>query len=126
MGKFIGRADVRWLRHEGEDRKIKTLSDFTYEDNDGNLWTVPAKTVCDGASIPKIFWTFFGSPFVGDYREASIVHDYLCDVKLVSSKKAHELWCEMLKTAGIGWWKRTTMCKMVKWFGPKFKAQGSK
>ena len=30
----------------------------------------------DGASIPRPLWSLVGAPYVGDYRRASIVHDY--------------------------------------------------
>ena len=33
----------------------------------------------DGASIPRALWTLVGSPYRGDYRRASIVHDQACD-----------------------------------------------
>ena len=39
----------------------------------GKIWTAPAGSVIDGASIPRFFWRVIGSPFIGYYRRASVV-----------------------------------------------------
>ena len=52
---------------------------FEYTDPDGITWSVPSDFVVDGASIPKALWALVGSPYTGDYRRASIVHDKACN-----------------------------------------------
>lgn len=121
--KFIGKLDVRMLRHKGADRKMKLLSNFSYRDKDGKLWLAPVGSIVDGASIPRAFWWIIGSPFVGDYRSATVIHDVYCQKKTRPSKRVHEVFGEMLKDLGLGWMKRTAMIKAVKWFGPKFKGR---
>lgn len=36
---------------------------------------IPAGFVCDGATTPRILWTFF--PPISDYVEAAFLHDFL-------------------------------------------------
>jgi hypothetical protein len=60
---------------------MEVLEDFSFEDPATKLWTTPAGTQVDGASIPRALWTIVGSPFTDDYRRASVVHDYYCDVR---------------------------------------------
>jgi Protein of unknown function (DUF1353) len=58
---------------------MKLLSDFWFRDPRGKEWRTPAGYVVDGASIPRALWTLAGSPYTGEYRRASIVHDKACD-----------------------------------------------
>lgn len=59
-------------------RDVELQSDFLYTDPNNNLWPVPAGHISDGASIPRQYWSFIGSPLTGKYRDAAIVHDYYC------------------------------------------------
>src|SRR6266446_3380743 len=52
---------------------------FSFEDPSHKIWLAPKNAVIDGASIPRALWTLVGSPYTGDYRRASIVHDKACD-----------------------------------------------
>jgi hypothetical protein len=58
---------------------MELIEEFHYVDPDGKLWPAPAGSVVDGASIPEALWTLVGSPYTGDYRNASIVHDVACE-----------------------------------------------
>jgi hypothetical protein len=55
------------------------LETFCFRDPDGKDWETPAGYAVDGASIPRALWTLVGSPYTGDYRRASVVHDKACD-----------------------------------------------
>ena len=61
------------------DRHMQLLADFSFTDPGGKKWLTPKNYVVDGASIPRALWTLVGSPYTGDYRRASIVHDKACD-----------------------------------------------
>jgi hypothetical protein len=79
-GRFSG--DPRTLWHtdpNNPDRKMSVLEDFWFIDPDTKKWLTPANYCVDGASIPRALWTLVGSPYTGDYRRASIVHDKACD-----------------------------------------------
>ena len=67
-----------WLTEQGADRGMQLLQSFTFTDPRGQVWDAPADCVVDGASIPRALWTLVGSPYTGDYRRASIVHDVAC------------------------------------------------
>ncbi len=58
---------------------MRLLDTFWFRDPDGRVWTAPADYWIDGASIPRALWTLVGSPYTGDYRRASVVHDKACD-----------------------------------------------
>ena len=57
------------------------LSELRYTDPDGVAWIAPAGSVVDGASIPRVLWSFMGGPFDGRYRNASVLHDVAYDQK---------------------------------------------
>jgi hypothetical protein len=78
-GKFSGEPTTLWLTESGEDRKMRVCERFAFCDPDGKTWETPVDYVVDGASILRSFWSLLGSPYTGDYRRASIVHDFACD-----------------------------------------------
>jgi hypothetical protein len=79
-GEFsLDPPETRWLTEAGPDRNMQVLQDFWFKDPHGKTWTTPSNWRIDGASIPRALWTLVGSPYTGDYRRASIVHDKACD-----------------------------------------------
>ncbi len=84
LGAFSGNPQAEWLSEPGADRRMQLLQDFWYDDPDGRRWPAPAGSVVDGASIPAPLWSTVGSPYTGEYRRASVVHDVACgDPKVV-------------------------------------------
>lgn len=78
-GEFSGEPESIWLTEEGtQDRSMKLLREFVFHDKSAKKWSAPIGSVVDGASIPRALWTIVGSPFTGDYRRASVVHDVAC------------------------------------------------
>ncbi len=79
-GQFSGQPQTIWLTDTANaDRKMQVVEDFWFIDPPGREWRTPAQYEVDGASIPRALWTVVGSPYTGDYRRASIVHDKACD-----------------------------------------------
>ena len=78
-GKFSANPETRWINDRGADRRMQLLQDFTFTDPDGKEWITPKGHRVDGASIPRPLWTLVGSPYTGNYRRASIVHDKACE-----------------------------------------------
>jgi hypothetical protein len=117
---FIGTVSVSWLTQPGADRDVKLDKDFGFEDADGLVWTAKKNAVVNGASIPQIFWSTFGSPFIGDYRRASVLHDYYCDVRTRPSAATHLMFYEACLAGGVGMVRAKTMYMMVKTFGPSW------
>jgi len=92
-GSFSGNPKTEWLVTEnGIDQDMVLLEDFLFEDPDGKPWKAPATFPINGASIPRQLWTLIGSPFVGNYRRASIVHDIACgDATTKEERKAADV-----------------------------------
>jgi hypothetical protein len=91
-GTFSGNPKTEWLNSAvSPDRDMRILEDFSYEDPSGRKWRAPANSVINGASIPTALWSTVGSPYTGDYRCASIVHDVACDDPSVNRKEADKM-----------------------------------
>lgn len=75
FGHFVGTVKTEWIE---PDRKMRLLDDFSYVDSRGTVWAAPKGSVVDGASIPQVLWSVVGSPYTGEYRNASVVHDVAC------------------------------------------------
>lgn len=88
-GTFIGEVITRWESDNREpDRNMTLVNDFRYIDPDDRTWDAPANSAINGASIPAALWSIVGSPYTGDYRRASVVHDVACDSQGISPKDA--------------------------------------
>jgi hypothetical protein len=74
-GNFSGNPKTEWLCEQGEDRNMCLLEAFCYIDPQGRRWEAPKGAITNGASIPRTLWSSIGSPYTGNYRRASIVHD---------------------------------------------------
>ena len=74
------------------------------------LWT-------DGASIPKILWSFIGSPLTGRYVRAAIVHDALYSAQLIKRQYCDLVLLELMEQDKVVKWKRLTMYYAVRLFG---------
>lgn len=84
------------------------IADFGFsEARTGRVWTAPRGFTIDGASIPRALWTIVGSPFTGDYRRASIVHDKACvdfPVDGPQRKAADVMFQAACRAGGCGYW----------------------
>ncbi len=91
-GTFSGNPKTEWLSSAvSPDKDMKLLENFSYVDPSGKIWLAPANSVINGASIPEALWSSVGSPYTGDYRCASIVHDVACDDPSVIRKEADKM-----------------------------------
>lgn len=125
MAGFSGSVDVTWLTQPGDDRDMQLNKDFTFTDAAGLTWTAKKGAKINGASIPAIFWKTFGTPFVGDYRRASVVHDYYCDVRTRPSDATHKMFYEACVAGGVSQTKAKGMYLLVKSFGPSWQVASS-
>lgn len=99
-GAFSGNPQAEWLSEPGNDRQMKLLQDFWYDDPGGRRWLAPAGSVVDGASIPAPLWSTVGSPYTGDYRRASVVHDVACRDPAVPRREADKMFYEACLAGG--------------------------
>lgn len=107
-GRFSGDPETVWITENGTaDRKMRILRDFFYEDPSSKKWAAAAGSEVDGASIPRALWTIVGSPYTGDYRRASIVHDIACDETDGDDKKrraAERMFFHACRAGGCSTW----------------------
>lgn len=115
---FIGEVRTEWLRHENDDRRMKLLEDFAFVDSENYEWRAPAGDSIDGASIPPFLWSIVGSPFVGDYRRATVLHDVACKRKLRTSRDAHRMFYEAMRVDGVDEDSAQKFYTAVRLFGP--------
>lgn len=114
---FIGDVNTKWLK---DGRKMKLLDDFIFVDSRGKKWIASKGCVVDGASIPKILWTRYGSPFVGKYRRASVIHDVYCVTKTEPHEEVHAMFYEVMLRDKTPKKKAKDMYIAVRSFGPRW------
>lgn len=99
-------------------RRWKVLEEFSYTDAKGRIFTIPMAYVTDLASVPRLFWGLF--PPDGDYSQSAVLHDYLCEKKLLPWKETHLLFDEAMGVAKVEKVERVLMAKTVLYLGPRW------
>lgn len=108
------------IRLLDDGRAAELLKPITYHQESGREWPVPAGAWCDGASIPRVFWTLIGGPFEDKYRNASIVHDHYCITKDRVWGDVHRMFYDAMRCSGVGKAKAGVMFYAVYRFGPRW------
>ncbi len=116
-GRFIGSPVTKW---EDDGRSMTLTHSFEYIDSNNRSWRVPDGVRVDGASIPSIFWSLIGGPFEGKYRNASIIHDYFCDIRKRRWQEVHKVFYDGMLTSGVESAKAYIMYEAVEKFGPRW------
>lgn len=121
-GRFIGEVITIWCVEENSrDRKMQLREDFNYADPDNIMWNAPKQRFVDGASIPEFLWgSIIGSPFTGDFRRASVVHDIACQDKPLTSDDAHLMFYHAMRCDNTSSWLAKVMYAAVRLFGPQW------
>jgi hypothetical protein len=100
--KFLNPLDVRVVDREdhpdGKTGYFEVLNDFTFEGAKYTI-TVPAGTLIDFASIPRILRWLFNR--FGPSRKAAAIHDYLYQIQFGTRKLCDELFREALEARGV-------------------------
>lgn len=121
--QFSGDPETIWIGHPGSDRTMALLQDFWFMDRSGKRWDAPKATIIDGASIPRALWSLVGSPYTGDYRRASIVHDVACNNDggdPHARRAADRMFYEACRAGGCSIWEATVLYVGVRigaWWG---------
>lgn len=115
-GKFLTPLVVR---HLSDDRWELTYP-LQYEDEDGRHYVAACGTVTDFASVPRVVWSWI--PKSGKHAPAAVIHDDLCQRKVIDSDQAHAVFHRALKACGVSLVTRNLMYWAVKAGGPNFKA----
>jgi hypothetical protein len=123
-GYFVGEVVTKWLKNEGKDRDMVLLNEFSYVDPVNKEWKANPHDVVNGASIPAFLWgRLLGSPFVGDYRRATVLHDVACDTETEPSSAVHRMFYYAMLCDGVRKAKAYLIYKAVDWFGPDWGAE---
>lgn len=118
VGVFSNTVKVEWL--EDSDREMRLLEGVQFIDSNGVVWDAPADSIIGGASIPRFCWRIIGSPFVGHYRRASVIHDVYCVTQSRPWKEVHNCFHEMMLADKVPTIKAYAMYQAVYRFGPRW------
>ena len=117
FGHYIGELIFKPL---GDGRLMRLVNPYEFIDGTGVDWPVPKEIDIDGASIPPILWSVIGGPFEGKYREASVIHDYYCDVHLRTWQATHEVFYNGMRASGVSGLQAKIMYAGVYFGGPRW------
>ena len=115
---FSGQVFTNWI--ESGKREMRLTRSISFTDENNFKWKAPRNSIIDGASIPRVFWFFIGSPFVGKYRRASVVHDVYCKTQSKPHKQVHKMFYQAMRTDKVNYFKAKAMYYAVKVGGPKW------
>jgi hypothetical protein len=104
---FEGDLLVKLRKYPIDGKWFRLYWSFKYAAKNGNVYVVPAGINTDFASIPRgMRWLI---PRVGDHGMAAVLHDWLCEFKIVKRKEADRLFLEAMEYSKVNWFKRRFM-----------------
>ncbi len=90
---------------------------FSYYSTIAKAWIiVPHGFITDGATIPRVFWSWIGHPW-GKYRQAAVLHDFLYATAVYTQKLSDSVFLEAMQVLRVGWVRRHVMFAVVRSFG---------
>ena len=114
---FPEKPAVRPLK--GSDYEL--AQDFSFRAKVDRVWDVVVHLKpgfrTDGASIPRLLWHVFGSPYDPDIFPSAIGHDALYRGEIVPRKDADRAFLKMMEKSGVPEKKRRLIYRGVRWFG---------
>ena len=116
-GRFVGEVVAKWV---SDGQRMQLAEQFAYVDAQGERWIVPEGTIVDGASIPRPLWSIVGAPFTGKYRQASVIHDYLCQQMSRPWRDVHKIFFEASLVEGNGLYHAKLMYGAIYAWGPRW------
>lgn len=75
-GRFDGRLILEWVDDSPFIASMRLVEDFSFQQANGKIWTVPAQATIDGRSMPPLFRDLIGHPFESGFRKAAVVYDF--------------------------------------------------
>lgn len=86
------------LNRSSDGHNITVAEAFDYVAENGEVITVPAGTVSDGASVPKMFWNLI--PPFGKHWMPAVMHDYLYRCTQTPKARCDDLFHEAMISTG--------------------------
>ncbi len=126
FGQFEGDVVTRWLTEPtADDRDMELVQPFAYVDPEGTRWEAAIGRRVNGATIPRWLWGTVGSPYVGNYRRASVVHDVACEEQAEPSEAVHLMFYQAMRSDGVKVMEALVMYYAVKTWGPSWDVGGT-
>jgi uncharacterized protein DUF1353 len=116
-GRYLGRLIIEPLP---DGRLMRLVEPFGFLDAREKRWPVPVGAKVDGASIPQALWSLVGGPFEGKYRDASVIHDYYCDIRSEPWRAVHQVFYEAMRVSGVAERRAKLMYAAVYFAGPRW------
>ena len=104
---FEGKLQLEYLEEPLNGKWFRTLEPIRYTTVKGRVFNVPSATYTDFASVPRGFRWLISR--VGVHGKAALLHDWLCEKKIVKRKEADKIFLEAMKETKVGWLKRRIM-----------------
>ncbi len=102
--RFVGRLLTELLDVPVGKKWFKSIATLDYISKSGKRYTIPTDVNTDFGSVP---WGLnLIVPRVGKWGKAVYFHDWLCEYKIVSRKKADALFLEAMEARDLGKIKR--------------------
>jgi hypothetical protein len=89
--RFAGRVVLEVVEDIEFNHKLRLLEDFSFQDEQGTVWHASKGAIIDGTSVPRGLRAIPGLPFEGDYRKASVVHDFQVRAKTRPWREVHRM-----------------------------------
>ena len=119
MGKAVFPKKPSVRPHSGTDYVL--AQKFLFRATVDRVWDVVLRVRhgfrTDGASIPRLLWRVFGSPYDPDIFAAAIAHDALYRGEVLPRKDADVAFLKMMARSGVPVKKRRLIYRGVRWFG---------
>lgn len=114
MGRFLNTLIIEDALIKRKDRKRFEvyMRPFEYVANNGFKISVPIGFKTDFASVPRLFRGVIST--TGQFNGAAVVHDFCCESKIVSRKRADRIFLEAMKALDVSWLKRRAMYSGVR------------
>lgn len=131
LSEFAEMVPWTWGRYSGplrcefldDGRQMRVLEKFSFYCKEREHWLVPAGAQTDGASIPQALWSILGGPFEGKYRNAAVVHDYYCDVRVRRWQDVHRMFYHAMRASRVSAKRAKLMYFGVRLGGPRWSDQ---
>ncbi len=117
-GYYSGEPVTRW---NPDGRTMTLLSELSYTDPQGLLWSARAGSQVDGASIPRSLWSIMGGPFEGKYRNASVLHDVAYEQHNRPWQDCDRMFYNAMRCSGVSAVEAKTMYYALYKFGHHWK-----
>jgi hypothetical protein len=89
--RFSGRVVLELVEEIGRDHMLRVLEEFTFHDEDGRSWSVPARALLDGWSIPRGLHALPSLPLEGEFRKSGVVHGHFVHAKAERWRDVHRM-----------------------------------